>query len=76
MHVMLLNPPAPKPMIREGRCQSPGSMRQTSIPQLSLACMGRLLQEEGATLDLVESMALDIKLAEVLEKRKPEWTHE
>jgi radical SAM superfamily enzyme YgiQ (UPF0313 family) len=68
MKVMLLNPPAPKPMIREGRCQSPGSMRQTSIPQLSLACMGRLLLEAGADVDLVECMALDLGLEEVLER--------
>jgi len=68
MKVMLLNPPSPKPMIREGRCQSPGSMRQTSIPQLSLACIGRLLKEQGADVDLVECMALDIKLDEVIKR--------
>lgn len=70
MKVMLLNPPAPKPMIREGRCQSPGSMRQTSIPQLSLACMGRLLKEEGAEADLVECMALNMSLPQVLRRAR------
>jgi anaerobic magnesium-protoporphyrin IX monomethyl ester cyclase len=68
MKVMLLNPPAPKPMIREGRCQSPGSMRQASIPQLSLACMGRVLEEINASVDLVECMALGLGLDEVLRR--------
>ena len=67
MKVMLLNPPAPKPMIREGRCQSPGSMRQTSIPQLSLACMGGLLRNEGAEVILLECMALNLDLDAVIE---------
>jgi radical SAM superfamily enzyme YgiQ (UPF0313 family) len=43
-------------------------MRQTSIPQLSLACMGRLLMEEGAEPVLLECMALGIGMDEVLRR--------
>jgi radical SAM superfamily enzyme YgiQ (UPF0313 family) len=45
-------------------------MRQTSIPQLSLACMGRLMAEAGGEPELVECMALNIGLEEVLRRVK------
>jgi len=45
-------------------------MRQTSIPQLSLACTGRLLREEGAEAELMECMALGIELPDVVRRSK------
>ena len=69
MKVYLLNPPADRPMIREGRCQSPGNMRKTSIPQLSLAYLATNLRQVGADVRLSDAVAhgrtIDDVLAEI-----------
>ncbi|MEW6745172.1 MAG: radical SAM protein [Planctomycetota bacterium] len=66
MRAYLLNPPSPKPMIREGRCQSPGNMRKTSIPQLSLAYIATSLRAQGSSPRLLDAVAEGADLAAVL----------
>ena len=75
MYVYLLNPPADRPMIREGRCQSPGNMRSTSVPQLSLAYIATSLRRSGAEVALVDAIAENWSVEDVdreFRRRRPD----
>lgn len=60
MKVLILNPPFDVPIIREGRCQSPQSMRKTSIPQMTLAYLAGVLQADGHTVLAIDCIADDL----------------
>ena len=49
MRILILNPPYYVPIIREGRCQSPQDMRKTSIPQMTLAYISGVLEQDRAS---------------------------
>lgn len=60
MNVLILNPPHPTPIIREGRCQSPQDMRKNSIPQMTLAYLAGMLEREGRQVLALDCIALDM----------------
>lgn len=66
MRAYLLNPPADRPMLREGRCQNPADMRRTHIPQHTLAYIATQAISKGAEVRLRDAMAEDLALADVL----------
>ena len=60
MRIVLLNPPYAVPIIREGRCQSPQSMRKTSIPQMTLAYLAGVLKQAGHEILVIDCIADDV----------------
>ena len=60
MRILLLNPPYAVPIIREGRCQSPQSMRKTSIPQMTLAYLAGVLGRSGHDILVIDCIADDV----------------
>ncbi|HHT9126296.1 MAG TPA: B12-binding domain-containing radical SAM protein [Candidatus Brocadiia bacterium] len=74
MNILLLNPPAPTAVIREGRCQSPQNMRKTSIPQMSLAYIASVLEKNNYQIELYDCIALEIdeeKLISIIKSEEP-----
>lgn len=61
MKILIVNPPHPVPLIREGRCQSPQDMRKNSIPQMTLAYLAGVLGREGHSLVVRDCIALGEK---------------
>ncbi len=63
--ILLINPPFHKPMIREGRCQSPQDMRKHSVPQMTLAYIARQLIEAQFEVKLFDCIACGISIEEL-----------
>lgn len=75
MRILILNPPYHVPIIREGRCQSPQSMRKTSIPQMTLAYLAGVLGKAGHELAVHDCIATDMINTDLFNKMdlfKPE----
>lgn len=75
MKILILNPPHPVAIIREGRCQSPQNMRKNSIPQMTLAYLAGILDREGHEVKVFDCIASDIseeKLFDEISLFKPE----
>ena len=72
MKVYLLNPPAERPILREGRCQTALDARATPIPQLTLALMATQLRRAGLDVRLRDSIAERTSLNSVIGDLK-EW---
>ncbi|MES0335458.1 MAG: hypothetical protein SFH39_03730, partial [Candidatus Magnetobacterium sp. LHC-1] len=68
MRVLLLNPPCHIPIIREGRCQSPQSMRKSSIPQMTMAYLASVLTNEGHTLNVYDCIASNLSKESIFSK--------
>ena len=57
MKILIINPPYPIAIIREGRCQSPQNMRSTSIPPMTLAYLSSILSRGGHQLKVFDCIA-------------------
>ena len=66
MNILLVNPPFESPFIREGRCQSPQSMRKNSIPQMTLAYMAGVLERDGHDLRVYDCIAAAMNGTELI----------
>lgn len=70
MKILVLNPPYPTAIIREGRCQSPQNMRKNSVPQMTLAYLAANLEAEGHQVAAYDAIALDLSEAEVIQRMR------
>ena len=68
MRIAIINPPHHRPIIREGRCQSPQNMRKTCVPQLTLAYLASALNEEENDLKVYDCIALDLTQNELFKE--------
>jgi anaerobic magnesium-protoporphyrin IX monomethyl ester cyclase len=68
LRILLINPPYESPFIREGRCQSPQSLRKSSIPQMTLAYLAGLLIRENHEIKVYDCIASEIKERELFEE--------
>ncbi|MBU0898230.1 MAG: B12-binding domain-containing radical SAM protein [Nanoarchaeota archaeon] len=67
MKILLLNPPSETLTAREGRCQNPGDWwKGFNYPQLSLACIGGILEQSGFKPKLIDGVATGMSVDELL----------
>ncbi len=70
MNILILNPPHPTAIIREGRCQSPQNMRKTPIPQMTIAYLAGILQKGANNIKVFDCIADDLTPDNLFEKLK------
>jgi len=68
MRILLINPPYSTPFIREGRCQSPQSLRKNSVPQMTLAYLAGVLERAGHEIIVFDCIASEIRDGELFAK--------
>ncbi|HOT49558.1 MAG TPA: radical SAM protein [Candidatus Hydrogenedentes bacterium] len=66
IRAILVNPPGEQPQTREGRCTQSGGIWRTTWPPLTLAYLGALLRQAGATVRIIDCAVCCTSLQELL----------
>ncbi len=70
MKVLILNPPAFKPYVREGRCEQKTSSYGYMMVPISLPYIAAVLEREGHKVEIIDAIAEFKSIAKVLEAIK------